>query len=116
MRAWVVITLLTLPGTAASHGGGLDAQGCHNDRKRGDYHCHRAQSTPAQTLAPVAPRRHPDPRNTAVTTLAPAAVAARPTYYANCAAVRAARAAPIRYGDPGYASHLDRDGDGVGCE
>ncbi|MEV4880017.1 excalibur calcium-binding domain-containing protein [Streptomyces cyaneofuscatus] len=38
------------------------------------------------------------------------------TYYKNCTAVRAAGAAPIRRGDPGYASHLDRDGDGVGCE
>lgn len=27
-----------------AHGGGLDASGCHNDRKRGGYHCHRAAS------------------------------------------------------------------------
>ncbi|GAA1355375.1 hypothetical protein GCM10009612_19560 [Streptomyces beijiangensis] len=38
------------------------------------------------------------------------------TYYKNCAAVRAAGAAPIHVGDPGYGRHLDRDGDGVGCE
>ncbi|MGI5398700.1 excalibur calcium-binding domain-containing protein [Streptomyces sp. CA-135486] len=38
------------------------------------------------------------------------------TYYANCAAVRAAGAAPIHAGEPGYGRHLDRDGDGVGCE
>jgi hypothetical protein len=37
-------------------------------------------------------------------------------YYANCDAVRAAGAAPIYVGQPGYGSHLDRDGDGVGCE
>jgi hypothetical protein len=37
-------------------------------------------------------------------------------YYANCAAVRAAGADPIRKGDPGYSRKLDRDGDGVGCE
>lgn len=37
-------------------------------------------------------------------------------YYKNCDAVRAAGAAPIHRGDPGYAKHLDRDGDGVGCE
>jgi hypothetical protein len=37
-------------------------------------------------------------------------------YYANCAAVRAAGAAPIYRGDPGYSRKLDRDGDGVGCE
>ncbi len=36
-------------------------------------------------------------------------------YYENCAAVRAAGAAPIRRGDPGYRSALDRDGDGEGC-
>lgn len=36
--------------------------------------------------------------------------------YANCAAVRAAGKAPIYRGQPGYAPHLDRDGDGVGCE
>ncbi|GAA5228790.1 excalibur calcium-binding domain-containing protein [Paeniglutamicibacter antarcticus] len=37
-------------------------------------------------------------------------------YYENCSAVRAAGAAPIYSGDPGYSSKLDRDGDGVGCE
>ena len=36
--------------------------------------------------------------------------------YANCTAVRAAGAAPIRVGQPGYSTKLDRDGDGVGCE
>ena len=41
--------------------------------------------------------------------------AAASVYYKNCAAVRAAGAAPIRRGDPGYARHLDRDGDGQGC-
>ncbi|MGW7029110.1 excalibur calcium-binding domain-containing protein [Streptomyces xanthophaeus] len=37
-------------------------------------------------------------------------------YYRNCTAVRDAGAAPIRRGDAGYGSHLDRDGDGVACE
>lgn len=36
--------------------------------------------------------------------------------FRNCAAARAAGAAPIRAGDPGYGRHLDRDGDSVGCE
>ncbi|MET4095993.1 DUF1524 domain-containing protein [Arthrobacter sp. UYCu712] len=47
----------------------------------------------------------------------PAAEAAPPAaYFANCAAVRAAGAAPIRLGQPGYSSKLDGDGDGVACE
>lgn len=37
-------------------------------------------------------------------------------YYKNCAAARAAGAAPVYRGEPGYARHLDRDNDGVGCE
>lgn len=46
----------------------------------------------------------------------PAPVNDSSVYYPNCAAVRAAGAAPIRTGDPGYSSKLDRDGDGVACE
>ncbi|WP_353707360.1 DUF1524 domain-containing protein [Cellulosimicrobium sp. ES-005] len=39
-----------------------------------------------------------------------------PAFYKNCDAVRAAGAAPIYEGQPGYSRKLDRDGDGVGCE
>jgi uncharacterized protein YraI len=37
-------------------------------------------------------------------------------YYKNCDAARAAGAAPVLRGEPGYGPHLDRDGDGIGCE
>ena len=37
-------------------------------------------------------------------------------YYENCTAVRAAGAAPVYESQPGYAKHLDRDGDGIGCD
>lgn len=37
-------------------------------------------------------------------------------YYQNCSAARAAGAAPLHTGDPGYSRKLDRDGDGVACE
>ena len=39
-----------------------------------------------------------------------------PVFYKNCDAVRAAGAAPIRPGDPGFQPKFDRDNDGVGCE
>lgn len=89
------------PVRGQAHGGGLDANGCHTNRKTGDYHCHRA---PAATTTP-APRadRAPKPLKSGEA-------------FANCAAARAAGAAPVRRGDPGYGPHLDRDGDGVGCE
>lgn len=43
-------------------------------------------------------------------------VAQSNVYYANCSAARAAGAAPIYRGEPGYRSALDRDDDGVACE
>ncbi|MEV1043782.1 excalibur calcium-binding domain-containing protein [Streptomyces sp. NPDC049916] len=55
--------------------------------------------SPKPTPKPTAPKSAPEPVS-----------------YENCDAVRAAGAAPIRSGDPGYGRHLDRDGDGVGCE
>lgn len=36
-------------------------------------------------------------------------------YYANCAAAKAAGAAPLHKGDPGYSLKLDRDKDGIAC-
>lgn len=36
--------------------------------------------------------------------------------YENCTEARAAGAAPVLRGEPGYGPHLDRDDDGVGCE
>ncbi|HEU4666278.1 MAG TPA: DUF1524 domain-containing protein [Arthrobacter sp.] len=47
----------------------------------------------------------------AVGPVSPAAV-----YYANCAEVVAAGAAPLHAGSAGYRSGLDGDGDGVACE
>jgi hypothetical protein len=48
--------------------------------------------------------------------IGPAPAANADVYYKNCTAARDANAAPVYEGDPGYGPHLDRDGDGVGCE
>ena len=37
-------------------------------------------------------------------------------FYANCKEAKAAGAAPLYKGDPGYRSDLDGDGDGIACE
>jgi hypothetical protein len=45
------------------------------------------------------------------------AIAALPKpAYRNCAAARAAGAAPVYRGQSGYGEHLDADSDGIGCE
>jgi hypothetical protein len=40
----------------------------------------------------------------------------RSKYFANCSQARAAGAAPLIRGLPGYRSDMDRDGAGVACE
>lgn len=72
---------------------------------------------PAAAQPPAESVYTPAPRTTYAPAPAPVAEPApQSTYYKNCTAVRAAGAAPIYRGQAGYASHLDRDGDGVACE
>jgi hypothetical protein len=78
-------------------------------------------SLPAPKPAPApapAPKPAPAPAPAPVPAPPPPPPAPAPTatYYKNCSAARAAGAAPVHRGDPGYGSHLDRDGDGIGCE
>lgn len=86
---------------ASAHPGGLNSEGCHNNRKTGDFHCHRGNGTDggARSARSFGPSR-----------------AMSGMSFRNCSAARAAGAAPVRAGDKGYGRHLDRDGDRVGCE
>lgn len=77
-----------------------------------------AESSTTTTLAPASSSTTAKPTTTTteaepVTTTT---AASKSVSYANCSAVKAAGAAPIRRGDPGYSTSLDRDGDGVACE
>lgn len=75
------------------------------------------RATPAPIYTP-APTYTPPPAYTPAPAPAPVvqAPALSSTAYSSCAAVRAAGAAPIYAGQPGYSRKLDRDGDGVACE
>lgn len=94
IMAALILTTITPSATLYAHPGRTAADGCHNDRQNGGRHCHGGNKP-----APKAQR-----------------LFGGDVYYPNCAAARAAGAAPVRAGQPGYARHLDRDGDGVGCE
>ncbi|HEY0142482.1 MAG TPA: YHYH domain-containing protein [Thermoanaerobaculia bacterium] len=50
----VMIIALVVSRSAQAHGGGLDRNGCHTNRKTGDYHCHGGASS---TVSPSAPTR-----------------------------------------------------------
>ena len=91
-------TIIALPMPVLAHSGGTDSSGCHTNRKTGDYHCHGGgtQRAPAPAPAPF--------------------FGGGQGAYENCTAARAAGAAPVYRGDPGYGPHLDRDNDGIGCE
>lgn len=101
IRYFVILGLATTALPAHAHGGGLDSNGCHNDRKNGGYHCHRGP----------APKPEPTPPSSRQQGVFSGGGA-----FANCTAARAAGAAPVRRGEAGYGPHLDRDNDGIGCE
>ncbi|MHA7154736.1 GmrSD restriction endonuclease domain-containing protein [Arthrobacter sp. TMN-50] len=71
---------------------------------------------PAPAPAPVPEPPAPAPAPAPVPAPVPAPAPAPAAPFANCTAARAAGAAPVLLGQPGYGSHLDGDGDGVGCE
>jgi hypothetical protein len=59
VKQQIAAALLVSASTLAfGHGGGLNAEGCHINRKTGDYHCHRA--VPAPQSAALSKAR-PDP-------------------------------------------------------
>ncbi|MGW4893903.1 excalibur calcium-binding domain-containing protein [Kitasatospora sp. NPDC004240] len=66
--------------------------------------------TQAPVVVPTTKPVVPEPERTSAPS-APASV-----YFKNCDEAKAAGAAPLHRGDPGYRSALDRDGDGVACE
>jgi len=44
-----LLVLFLLPPGVQSHSGGLDKNGCHTNRKTGEYHCHGAPKTESNT-------------------------------------------------------------------
>lgn len=98
----LAITIAGISTPAFAHGGGLNAEGCHNNRKTGDYHCHRGPKASSSSSSSTRSSSRSTPRQQGA--------------YANCTAAREAGASNIRRGEPGYGPHLDRDNDGIGCE
>jgi len=66
-----------------------------------------AKATTSTTARATTTTTFEDPTTTTV---------AKTVSYSNCTAAKAAGAAPLYRGDPGYSSKLDRDGDGIACE
>ncbi|WP_416062505.1 DUF1524 domain-containing protein [Rhodococcus indonesiensis] len=71
------------------------------------------EPAPAATAVPEpVPSVAPEP----VPSVAPEPAPAPAVAYRNCAEARAAGAAPLYAGQPGYSEKMDGDGDGVACE
>ena len=97
---------------AIAHSGGLNSEGCHTNRKTGEYHCHRSPA-PRPSATPNQPAAN---RAFGSTNNRPSTGHNAGHAFRNCDEARAAGAAPVRRGEPGYGPHLDRDNDGIGCE
>lgn len=98
-EGWDIGTAMLRNGLAVARYDGRDGYGWHPKQKK--YRRLDRQNGTIKCTKPSTPK--PTSPGTKV-------------YYANCDAARRDGAAPVYRGDPGYGSHLDRDGDGVGCE
>ncbi len=91
---------------ATAHPGGLNAEGCHNDRQRGEYHCHGQAAEKVQRPAPTAPLNLISPQQEST---------------ANCGSKRYCKemvscAEAVHYLYTCGITRLDRDRDGIPCE
>ena len=82
----IAFSLVSIPTIAEAHPGRTASDGCHNDRKAGNRHCHGSKS---KRSAPKASYRSDGS-----------------VYYPNCTAARRAGKSNIRRGQPGYGKHL----------
>lgn len=58
----LILTLVCVCGlhinsSVFAHSGGTNAEGCHTNRKTGEYHCHGGKRAPKEREAPTDPRR-----------------------------------------------------------
>ena len=107
LRILAAIAALSWSGAVAAHPGGLNSEGCHNNRKTGDYHCHGGGGSSSSSSARS---------SSSYGAYGSGGGSSNGGAFRNCSEARAAGAAPVRRGQRGYGGHLDRDGDGVGCE
>ncbi|WP_102126482.1 excalibur calcium-binding domain-containing protein [Deinococcus planocerae] len=115
VNRWLVQQGHALP--SLQYGGAIyrDAEATARAAKRGLY-AESFQNPWDYRRNPQNPVTAGTPRAASPAPAATPSSSAGGVYYRNCAAARAAGAAPVRAGQPGYGTHLDRDRDGVGCE
>ena len=92
----VFIILFAAPSTIFAHSGRTNAEGCHNNRKSGDYHCHHS---------PRSLNRYKNKSGESSSQTESSGEFDNSGAYRNCDEARAAGAAPIKRGEPGYGSH-----------
>lgn len=87
-----------------AHSGRTNSEGCHTNRKTGEYHCHGKKSSASSK------------RTSSTSSVKKRANSTGNLYFSNCTEARSNGYSNIRKGQAGYASHLDRDKDGIACE
>ena len=102
----LILIMLVAPLGAFAHSGRTNAEGCHTNRKTGDYHCHQAKA--ARTTARTEARS--ETRSTIVCSF---------NYY-NCSDFSSHGKAQAVFEQCGGVTSdihdLDRDSDGLACE
>lgn len=93
-----------------SHSGRTDSNGCHTNRKTGEYHCHGKKSSSSSS------RNRTSGKTANTASNVKKSSNSGSLYFSNCTEARSRGYSNIKRGEAGYASHLDRDKDGIACE
>lgn len=105
MKYLLLLLILLVPFSSFAHSGKLNTDGCHNNKKTGQYECHAMIAKGAK-------------QNSKTVAKKVAKVSTKLDY--NCAdfvTQEAAQKAFIKAGGPKFDSYdLDRDKDGLACE
>lgn len=56
-RFGLALVMALAPVPSRSHGGGVNAEGCHTNRKTGEYHCHGGSTYRPRTTSYGEPKR-----------------------------------------------------------
>lgn len=96
-----------------------DSEDGYDNHRREQQYRVADKTSPSTNVCPDTssiPNTSTSQNTTPQTSPQPVATQPQNITYRNCSEARAAGAAPLYAGQPGYSTKLDRDGDGVACE
>ena len=125
MKKIGIVLALVLCSIAISHPGRTNSEGCHTNRKTGEYHCHgktrNNSSSKSKIKTTTTKSRSTSSKTTAKSSNSKvkgvgAVGVTEELYFKDCDEAKKKGYSNIKKGQLGYRKGLDPDGNGIACE